>query len=360
MVKRIASLVVCLIVCPATRAASITISFKPEAGQLADYTEVHVKVRAIPYNDQTTVHSYSTHDKEFRKTFSGLKPGRYDVTLYTTATEPRGFVDPVPGAFVTRKLIKLDDPDSEQFVEFQYARLNLNNLHGNGFLRGRVLKLLDQPVADLPLVAAAELQDMAVKVAQTRTAADGSFQFTGLNPDLRVYVNDGSGIHRGFFQVGKEATIYLEPVVGDLVPDVELIALEDGRRRNLSEFRGKVVLLEFWATWCEPCQDSMARLQRFRAAHPDRANELEVITVSMDATAEEAFNHIRERGWTRTYNTWAGAGTFNSPIARAFSIDLIPWPAVIGADGRVPENDKVNEIFKALQETPSTDTPAEP
>jgi len=53
-----------------------------------------------------------------------------------------------------------------------------------------------------------------------------------------------------------------QPKVGDLAPDFEL-TLVDGRKVALSELRGNVVVLNFWATWCVPCRAELPILDRY-------------------------------------------------------------------------------------------------
>jgi len=66
----------------------------------------------------------------------------------------------------------------------------------------------------------------------------------------------------------------------DLAPDFTLPDV-NGNKVSLSSFRGKVVLLDFWATWCEPCLEELPDLVRFHEAHKDKG--FTIVGVAMDA-----------------------------------------------------------------------------
>ncbi len=66
------------------------------------------------------------------------------------------------------------------------------------------------------------------------------------------------------------------PSAGKLAPDFEVSDL-DGARHRLSDFRGKVVLVNLWATWCVPCQVELSDQQELLDGHPD---DLVIITVN--------------------------------------------------------------------------------
>jgi cytochrome c biogenesis protein CcmG/thiol:disulfide interchange protein DsbE len=70
-------------------------------------------------------------------------------------------------------------------------------------------------------------------------------------------------------------------VVGKEAPDFELETL-DGKKVRLSEFRGKAVALNFWATWCEPCKVEMPWMIEFQNKY--RPEGLEVVGVAMEDT----------------------------------------------------------------------------
>ncbi|XRG80074.1 TlpA disulfide reductase family protein [Rossellomorea sp. GAMAL-10_SWC] len=54
--------------------------------------------------------------------------------------------------------------------------------------------------------------------------------------------------------------------VGQQAPDIQLMTLDE-KKVNLSSFKGKKVILNFWATWCPPCQDEIPALEKFHQEH---------------------------------------------------------------------------------------------
>ncbi|WP_249866327.1 redoxin domain-containing protein [Paenibacillus konkukensis] len=70
--------------------------------------------------------------------------------------------------------------------------------------------------------------------------------------------------------------------IGQRAPDFELFTLE-GQAVKLSDFRGKKVLLNFWATWCPPCRIEMPVMQKFYSEYKDR----DVVILSVDARHTE-------------------------------------------------------------------------
>jgi peroxiredoxin len=71
---------------------------------------------------------------------------------------------------------------------------------------------------------------------------------------------------------------------GHPAPDFTLRTL-DGEPVSLGSLRGRVVLLNFWATWCKPCEDEMPAMQRLHAALG--GTDFELLAVSVDAGDEE-------------------------------------------------------------------------
>lgn len=78
--------------------------------------------------------------------------------------------------------------------------------------------------------------------------------------------------------------------VGQQAPGFTLTSLE-GRAVNLSDYRGQVVLLDFWATWCGPCRAELPYLQTLQSQY--RAQGFAVVAVSVDADASAVAPFLR-------------------------------------------------------------------
>ncbi len=79
---------------------------------------------------------------------------------------------------------------------------------------------------------------------------------------------------------------------GDAAPDFRLPAL-DGRSVSLSELRGKVVMIHFWATWCPPCVEEMPSIDRLSRSFVGQ--DFEVLAVSVDEGGEAVVKAFLQR-----------------------------------------------------------------
>jgi len=80
----------------------------------------------------------------------------------------------------------------------------------------------------------------------------------------------------------------LKPYKGKPLPDFSLLDLK-GEKHSLSDYKGKVVLLNFWATWCPPCVKEMPSMQRLQDKYQGKDFEILAVNMGEDSTTIEIF-----------------------------------------------------------------------
>ncbi|MGI8618609.1 MAG: TlpA family protein disulfide reductase [Gemmatimonadaceae bacterium] len=115
--------------------------------------------------------------------------------------------------------------------------------------------------------------------------------------------------------------------VGSPVPEYSAVSLS-GDSVSLAAQRGKVVILNVWATWCHPCRDEIPELQAIHEKYAARG--LELVGVSVDT--EGADNVIREfmRDFNMTYPVWRDPG---ERVSAQFHIVGVPATFLIDREG---------------------------
>ena len=123
-----------------------------------------------------------------------------------------------------------------------------------------------------------------------------------------------------------EATTLIK--VGQVAPDFSVEML-DGRTIKLSELRGKVVMLCFWATWCPPCRQEMAHLQEGVIDH-FAGKDLVVLPISRGEKREVVEKFITDHGYT------FGVGLDpERAIYDKYASNFVPRTFIINKAGRV-------------------------
>jgi cytochrome c biogenesis protein CcmG/thiol:disulfide interchange protein DsbE len=90
----------------------------------------------------------------------------------------------------------------------------------------------------------------------------------------------------GLLSKGEEAL-----AVGDPAPDKELAVLEGEGTGTIADHRGKWVLVNFWASWCEPCREEAPALEEFHRAHAD---DVTVLGINLDDNTADASAFVEE------------------------------------------------------------------
>ena len=122
---------------------------------------------------------------------------------------------------------------------------------------------------------------------------------------------------------------------GPMAPDFSLQDLSD-QAVSLSDFRGKVVLLDFWATWCPPCRMSIPELVKVQ--HKYRDDGLEILGISLDDPQDELVRYLKE--FKTKYKINYRILRFNNKIMQDYfgmESPAIPTMFVIDRDGKIRE-----------------------
>ena len=103
----------------------------------------------------------------------------------------------------------------------------------------------------------------------------------------------------------------------------------DGVEESLSDYRGRVVLIDFWATWCEPCVAALPELRELLAEMP--ADRFALIAISVDENVETVTRFMEDEPmpWT---NWHAGSG---SDIGRLLRVQGLPTYVLVDEHGRI-------------------------
>lgn len=112
-------------------------------------------------------------------------------------------------------------------------------------------------------------------------------------------------------------------------PSLEVTTLE-GRRVSLASLRGKVVLLNFWATWCGPCRQEIPEFEELQRKYPDK---LQVVGMSVDELPAAAVEKVAVKMGINYPVAMASAAV----QARFGGMPSIPVTIVIGPDGQIEQ-----------------------
>ncbi|MBR4843874.1 MAG: TlpA family protein disulfide reductase [Alistipes sp.] len=123
-----------------------------------------------------------------------------------------------------------------------------------------------------------------------------------------------------------EATTLIH--AGDMAPDFTVEML-DGSKVTLSELRGKVVLVGFWATWCPPCRQELSHMQK-DVIDRFAGKELVVLPISRGEKRQTVEEYIAKMGYTFPIGLDG-----DQSIYKKYATNYIPRSFVVGRDGKV-------------------------
>ncbi|MDB6027567.1 MAG: thiol-disulfide isomerase-like thioredoxin [Verrucomicrobiales bacterium] len=149
------------------------------------------------------------------------------------------------------------------------------------------------------------------------SVVDGEFDWTP--PEEAIDIHEAAGAARS-----ENATTHLE---GTMAPNFTLTSL-DNKVVSLYELRGKVVVLDFWATWCPPCVASLPKFAALSKEEKDPGVQFFAINLQENRETIQDFLEKRKLALTVLRDQ-------NGNTAKLFGVESIPQTIIIGKDGVV-------------------------
>ncbi len=142
--------------------------------------------------------------------------------------------------------------------------------------------------------------------------------------------------------------LFAQPALGSKAPEISL-PTENGEISKLSSLQGKVVLLDFWASWCRPCRIGNKQVQSTYKKYKDKG--FEIYSVSVDASKPSWLSAVKQDKieWTHVIDTKAANGNL---LTQTWNIQFIPSTFLINKEGTIvavaPEKDELEKWLQKL------------
>ena len=290
-------------------------------------------------------------DPSWRATVSHVAPGAYNVNIQTTPREasarPAGR-EAVPGVYYDRRRIDLK-PGDRSSVVFEPKPLDERAWRGN-----RAATVLIRPAGDRSVGGKAFRvlyilpKYGGVLVASGKLPSDGRIALEGIARSGKEafdgeYMVEVADDYLGKFAVKdepgrQEFSLHMPPRTGDALPDAPAQDLATGQTVRGSDLRGRVVFLEFWATWCGPCREPMEHLVALAKRRGSSwGDKVALVAISIDKDRDELRRHVLQYSDSPVRHLWSpqdGDAMAGSAYAD-YVISGVPTAFLIGRDGRI-------------------------
>jgi thiol-disulfide isomerase/thioredoxin len=134
--------------------------------------------------------------------------------------------------------------------------------------------------------------------------------------------------------------------IDSVAPNFRFESLSDATESELSDLAGRVVVIDFWASWCGPCIKTLDELQTIIGEHPEWEKKVELLAVSVDEEKENAIRIAKDKEWSGMTVVWAGP-----ELLRTYRIGSLPTVFIIDEHGKTSAADNrldVQEIVTSL------------
>lgn len=301
-------------------------------------------IKEVAYHDSENVTTLRDFDNTVEYTVAPSNAGRRSPLAGAVGQYLAGFLTGTEGSVfghLAVETVKYDGTAEVNGVPVHKIVATARKSEGNStYAVGSTTYYIGQQDSLLHKVEQSSIRNDGVPVLTTETFTnqkindaipDSTFHFTPPAGATRV---DRLSRYRG-----------IQVDVGDIPFAIEATDI-DGKPVSLEQYKGKVVLLDFWATWCAPCRAELPNLKAAYAKYKDQG--FEVLGISFDSSTAFLKPFVKKEavGWRNIYD-----GYWNGPIATAYNVRFIPTTILIGRDGKVaalnPRGEELEPAIKA-------------
>lgn len=219
--------------------------------------------------------------------------------------------------------------------------------------------LEEMAAAGSPLLRAAARYYLAAALVQAANVAEASPESreasrtraeelaVGLSAGLEDEVFAGSTAN-GSIETYAEAEAFLlrtirHATIGGTLPDLTGVLL-DGAEERLSEYRGRVLLIDFWATWCKPCVEALPKLRELAVDSPE--DRFALLSISVDKELETVTDFHADEPMP-----WANWHDPNDDVADSLAVSSYPTYILADEHGEIlARNNALDEKFLSMLE----------
>ncbi len=270
---------------------------------------------------------------EYKKLLEDLAQKRSSVS----PREFMGLAEERLSYFVSRH------PDSPEAID---AHLNLGQLYAQTNRAEEAVSHFEEYMARCDGRRPEEIAAARYFLAKSYLMLDEPDKAEG---HLRDIANTSGGIPdrlRGAAAMDLERIPILRKLaIGKPAIPIEAVT-SDGKEISLEAYRGKVVLLDFWASWCAPCRQEMPNVKKIY--NDFHAKGFEILGISLDDTSAKFRGYVEEQKmpWPQIFD---GKG-WNSEVGKSYAVNSIPATFLLDRRGTIRYRDlRGDELYEAVE-----------